>query len=86
MARPSTSFQKRKRELAKLEKRREKEAKKEYRREHKEVIPGGPPIEALDPTDLGLSGGEEDLTEGIPPELAAYLPSAKKDEEETAAR
>ena len=79
MARPTTSFQKRKRELAKLEKRREKEAKKEERREQKEPAPGGPPIEALDPTDLGLP--EDDLA-GIPPELAAYLPKEKKDGEE----
>ena len=80
MARPTTSFQKRKRELAKLEKRREKEAKKEERRESKDVTPGGPPIEALNPNDLGLP--EEDEFAGIPPELAAYLPDAKKDDDE----
>ena len=82
MARPTTSFQKRKRELAKLEKRREKDAKKEQRREEKGS--GMPPIEAIDPNDLGLP--EEDSFAGIPPELAAYLPKEKKDDEEDDAK
>lgn len=80
MARPTTSFQKRKRELAKLEKRREKNAKRDQRREDKGSDIGGPPIEAIDPNDLGLP--EEDSMAGIPPELAAYLPKEKEDEED----
>lgn|GEM_PF-3125505 len=80
MARPTTSFQKRKRELAKLEKRREKNAKRDQRREDKVPDVGGPPIEAIDPNDLGLP--EADSLAGIPPELAAYLPKEKEDDEE----
>ena len=54
MGRPSTSFQKRKREIAKLEKRREKEARKEERKLAKTDDQNGPPIEMIDPADLGL--------------------------------
>lgn len=55
MGRPSVSFQKRKREIEKREKRRDKEAKREARKRHKSAAQSdGPPVEILDPADLGL--------------------------------
>ncbi len=55
MARPSVSYQKRRKEIARLEKRREKEAKREERKMDKgQGEAGGPPIEIVDPADLGL--------------------------------
>ena len=77
MARPSTSFQKRQRELAKREKRKHKEEKREHRRELS-AESGGAPIEALDPADLGLpeldsiSSEENQLPEDI---RAEYSPA-----------
>ena len=53
MARPSTSFQKRQRELAKREKRKHKDEKREHRK-IQSAESGGAPIEAIDPADLGL--------------------------------
>jgi hypothetical protein len=58
VARPSTSFQKRQRELAKAEARREKIARREQRKKEGASDGGGPPIEAIDPADLGLPGLE----------------------------
>jgi hypothetical protein len=49
----ATTFQKRQKEMKRLEKARDKAE----RRAQKKLIkpaPGGPPIEAMDPTDLGL--------------------------------
>ena len=54
MARPSTSFQKRQRELAKLEARREKQARREQRKKENSETSGGPPVEEIDPADVGL--------------------------------
>lgn len=55
MARPSVSYQKRRKEIARLEKRREKEAKREERKMEKDQgETSGPPIEVVDPADLGL--------------------------------
>ncbi|MBI1354347.1 MAG: hypothetical protein GC160_08370 [Acidobacteria bacterium] len=54
MARPSVSYQKRRKEIARLEKRREKEARREERKMEKDAGTGGPPIEVVDPADLGL--------------------------------
>ena len=57
---------KRQRELAKLDKRRDKAEKKQQRRSEAESPDGaGPPIEAIDPADVGLPELEE-LT--LPPE------------------
>lgn len=53
-ARSSTTFQKRQKELARIEKRRDKEARKEQRKLSKDEPGGGPPIEPLDPADVGL--------------------------------
>jgi len=55
LARPSTSFQKRQRELAKREKRKFKDEKREHRKVQT-AESGGVPIEAIDPADLGLPG------------------------------
>lgn len=55
MGRPSVSFQKRRREIEKREKRRDKEAKREARKRHKATSDSdGPPVEVLDPADVGL--------------------------------
>ena len=55
MARPSVSYQKRRKEIARLEKRREKEARREERKMDKDQgDTSGPPIEIVDPADLGL--------------------------------
>ena len=50
---------KRQRELAKLDKRRDKAEKMQRRRSESETDGSGPPIEALDPADVGLPELEE---------------------------
>ena len=62
-SRSNTKFQKRQKELARAEKRKDKAAKKERRLSEKEVNPGGPPIEAIDPADLGLPEMSEEVVE-----------------------
>jgi len=55
----ATTFQKRQKEMKRLEKARDKAE----RRAQKKLIkpePGGPPVEAMNPADLGLT--DEDLT------------------------
>ncbi len=59
-SRSNTRFQKRLKELARAAKRREKEEKKARRKAAKPPGGGGPPIEAIDPTDLGLPPLEEE--------------------------
>ena len=59
-SRSSTTFQKRQRELKRLEKRRDKDERKEIRKKHKGNGGDGPPIESIDPTDLGLPELEEE--------------------------
>ncbi len=59
-SRSNTKFQKRQKELARAEKRQDKAARKERRKAEKRVGMGGPPIEAIDPTDLGLPALEEE--------------------------
>ena len=73
MGRPSTSFQKRQREMLKREKRKAKEEKKEERKASGET--GGAPIEMLDPADLGLPGLESIRSEEhrVPAEIQAAL-------------
>ena len=53
-SRSNTKFQKRQKELARAEKRQDKAARAERRKLGKKVGLGGPPIEAIDPVDLGL--------------------------------
>ena len=53
-SRSNTKFQKRQKEFARAEKRQEKAARKERRKAGKQTGGGGPPIEAVDPVDLGL--------------------------------
>ncbi len=53
-SRSNTRFQKRLKELARASKRRDKEEKKQQRKAEKVIDGDGPPIEAIDPTDLGL--------------------------------
>lgn len=60
-SRSNTRFQKRLKELARAAKRREKEEKKAARKAAKVSDGSGPPIEAIDPTDLGLPALEEEL-------------------------
>jgi hypothetical protein len=57
--RSSTTFQKRQKELARIEKRRDKAARKEQRKLEKDDGGSGPPIEPLDPADVGLPGLEK---------------------------
>ncbi len=59
-SRSNTKFQKRQKELARAEKRQDKAARKERRKLEKRVGLGGPPIEAIDPVDLGLPALEEE--------------------------
>jgi hypothetical protein len=61
--RSSSTFQKRQRELAKIDKRRDKAEKKQQRRSESDSDGSGPPIEPIDPADLGLP----DLDELIAP-------------------
>ncbi len=60
-SRSNTKFQKRQKELARANKRRDKDEKKQQRRSEKVSDGGGPPIEAMDPTDLGLPALEEEV-------------------------
>ena len=68
-SRSNTKFQKRQKEFARAEKRQEKAARKERRKAGKQTRGGGPPIEAVDPTDLGLPevGGVGENAKGAPP-------------------
>jgi hypothetical protein len=52
--RSSSTFQKRQRELAKADKRRDKIERRQQRSSESERDGSGPPIEAIDPADLGL--------------------------------
>jgi hypothetical protein len=52
--RSSSTFQKRQRELAKIDKRRDKAERKQQRRSESDTDGSGPPIEAIDPADVGL--------------------------------
>jgi hypothetical protein len=52
--RSGSTFQKRQKELARIEKRRDKAARKEQRKVDKDEGGGGPPVEPLDPADVGL--------------------------------
>lgn len=63
--RSNTTFQKRQKELARIEKRRDKAARKEQRKQEKDESGGGPPIEPLDPADVGLPELEQ-IGEGHP--------------------
>ncbi len=81
MARPSTSFQKRQRELAKREKRKHKDEKREYRK-IQTAESGGAPIEALDPADLGLPELDSiSSDENQPPEDIRSKYSPNKEDE-----
>ena len=82
MARPSTTFQKRQREAAKRQRRREKLERRETRAQNKDQSSSdGPPIEVLDPADVGLPQLEflrseehrlpDDIREKYTPEEAA---------------
>ncbi len=59
-SRSNTRFQKRLKELARAAKRREKDEKKAQRKAQKMTGGGGPPVEPMDPEDLGLPPLEED--------------------------
>jgi hypothetical protein len=61
-SRSNTRFQKRLKELARKAKRREKDEKRALRKAAKVKGGGGPPIEAIDPVDLGLPPLEEETT------------------------
>ncbi len=61
-SRSNTRFQKRLKELARANKRRDKEEKKQQRKAMRSSDGAGPPIEAMDPTDLGLPPVEEEST------------------------
>ena len=61
-SRSNTRFQKRLKELARANKRREKEEKKAQRKAERVSNGSGPPIEAIDPVDLGLPPLEEEET------------------------
>ena len=52
--RSSSTFQKRQRELAKIDKRRDKEERRQQRRAESDSDGSGPPIEPIDPADVGL--------------------------------
>ena len=58
-SRSNTNFQKRQKELARAEKRQDIAARAERRRMGKKVGLGGPPIEAINPADLGLPSPED---------------------------
>ncbi len=59
-SRSNTRFQKRQKELARANRRRDKDEKKQQRRAVKGNDGDGPPIEAMDPADLGLTPLEEE--------------------------
>lgn len=59
-SRSNTRFQKRLKELARANKRRDKEEKKQQRKAERVSDGGGPPVEAIDPVDLGLPPLEEE--------------------------
>ena len=62
-SRSNTRFQKRLKELARASKRRDKEVKRQQRKAERVTDGSGPPIEAIDPVDLGLPPLEEESTE-----------------------
>ena len=47
--------------MARANKRRDKDERKVQRRSEKGNDGGGPPVEAMDPTDLGLPAFEEEV-------------------------
>ena len=59
-SRSNTRFQKRLKELARANKRRDKEEKKLQRKAERVSDGAGPPIEAIDPVDLGLPPLEDE--------------------------
>jgi len=59
-SRSNTRFQKRLKELARANKRRDKEEKKQQRKAERVSDGAGPPIEAIDPVDLGLPPLEDE--------------------------
>ena len=59
-SRSNTRFQKRLKELARANKRRDKNEKKQQRKSEKVDVGGGPPIEAINPEDLGLPPIDEE--------------------------
>lgn len=62
-SRSNTRFQKRQKELARANRRRDKDEKRQQRRAEKVSDGSGPPIEAMDPADLGLPPLEEEEEE-----------------------
>ena len=50
----ATTFQKRQKEMKRLEKQRDK-AERRAQKKLIKPVPGGPPVEAMDPADLGLT-------------------------------
>jgi len=55
LARPGVSFQKRKKEIARKERRQAKAERREERKSRKaDSEETGPPVELLDPADVGL--------------------------------
>jgi hypothetical protein len=64
-SRSNTKFQKRQKELARAEKRQDKAARAERRRMGKRVGLGGPPVEAINPADLGLPSPEDVPDEAV---------------------
>ena len=72
MARPSVTYKKRQREYAKRERRKEKEARREARKlQSHRSRSGGPPIEMVNPADLGLPRLEfiRSKEHRLPPEM-----------------
>ena len=81
LGRPSTSFQKRQREMQKREKRKAKEEKKETRRAGE---PAGAPIEMMNPADLGLPELDSISSEEhqVPEDIQAAIGVLREAEEE----
>lgn len=62
-SRSNTTYQKRQKELARMEKRKDKAARRESRKQDKGNGGAGPPVEAMAPEDLGLPPEEEEVVE-----------------------
>lgn len=58
-SRSKTTFQKRQKERARIDKRRDKAERREQRKTEKDTHGEGPPIAPIDPADLGLPPLEE---------------------------